>query len=425
VILPPDHPQRRELNDEVHARPPQALTAPMAISFLALTTEPDGRQRQWAEVGRLAERFGAPPPTPAATHFSADFGSFRFKAERHTEFIRFKVIVPGTAADPFAEPAITRLPPDWLEGLGGRVMVAAHVALLPAADPLDPEALARAHFGGHVLVGSAIAEGAGVALTDLRIKADGFSRFLVYDRGLTPRQAGRMVQRLLEVETYRMMALLALPVARDLSPVITRDERELAQITAAMAGDDARDEPALLERLTRLEAEIDKLGADHDYRFSASAAYYGLVQRRIAELREERIAGLQTFAEFMERRLAPAMQTCRSTADRLESLAGRVSRATQLLATRVALTRERQNQAVLESMNRRAALQLRLQQTVEGLSVAAITYYIVGLIAYAAKGLTGAGLKVSPDLIVAASIPVVVLITALGVRRIRRHIAPR
>ncbi len=97
------------------------------------------------------------------------------------------------------------------------------------------------------------------------------------------------------------------------------------------------------------------------------------------------------------------MNTCRAAAARQESLSQRVARATQLLSTRVDLTREQQNQAVLDSMNRRAAAQLRLQQTVEGLSIAAMTYYVVGLVGYAAKGAKAAGVAVDPELAMASA----------------------
>jgi uncharacterized membrane-anchored protein len=302
----------------------------------------------------------------------------------------------------------------------GEVMVAAHAALIAGGpDPPDSEALAARHFAGNALVGAGIAGGAGIALTDCRIHA-GFARLLVFDRGMTPRQAGRMMQRLLEIDTYRMMALLALPVARSLTPALTSSERELAQITSTLAGAGESDEPALLDRLTRLEAGIESIESQHHYRFAAAAAYYELVQRRIEELRETRIQGMQNFQEFTERRLAPAMNTCQAVSSRLDSLSQRVARATQLLSTRVDVSRERQNQGVLESMNRRAEAQLRLQQTVEGLSVAAITYYIVGLVGYAAKGLRGAGLGVNPDLAMGISIPVVVVIVALGIRKVRK-----
>jgi len=421
--LPANHPLRLELNDEVHARPPEALAAPLRLSFLALFSDWRAREREWEHVATLAARFGIAPPHPRANHYSADLGPFRIKWERHSEFSRYKFIVAGASADPFAEPALARVPDDWIAQLQGQTMVAAHVGLLrSASETIDHDEISACCFGGNTLIGSHIAGGAGTALTDLRVRADGFTRWYVIDRGMTPRQAGRMVQRLLEIDTYRLMALLALPVARELVPVLNNSERELARISSALANAVDQDEPVLLDKLTQLEAEIDSRTSDNHYRFSAAAAYYELVQRRIAELREERIQGLQTFQEFTERRLAPAMNTCRAAALRQDALSERVARATQLLSTRVDITRERQNHAVLESMNRRAKLQLRLQETVEGLSVAAVSYYIVGLVGYAAKGLKAAGMHLNPELVMGASIPLVAVLVALGVRKIRRAV---
>lgn len=421
--IPADHPLRVELNDEVHARPSEALAAPLRLTFVALLSDVEQREREFAHVSALAQRFGAPGPRPGATHYTADLGPFRIKWERHTEFTRYKFIVAGPGSDPFGQTALEAVPADWLAAIPGQVMVASHVALVHAGpDAPDYDAIGARHFAGNVLVGAGVAGGAAIALTDCRIH-DGFGRLLVLDRSMSQRQAGRMIQRMLEIDTYRLMALLALPVAHSLTPSLTDAEHELARITSTLVGSSEADEPALLDRLTRLEAEIESSESRHHYRFAAAAAYYELVQRRIEELREMRIQGLQTFREFTERRLAPAMNTCAAAAARLESLSQRVARATQLLSTRVDISRERQNQLVLESMNRRAEAQLRLQQTVEGLSVAAITYYIVGLVGYAAKGLHGAGLPgLNPDVAMGVSIPLVVLIVALGVRRIRRSV---
>jgi uncharacterized membrane-anchored protein len=302
-------------------------------------------------------------------------------------------------------------------------LVAARVAILPAPPVVaDPDELATRFFDGNVLVGGRIAGGDASAYTDFRIHPDGFSRILIHDRGMTPRRTGRMVQRLLEIDSYRMLALLALPVARDLRPVLAASERELAEITRALTGAEPASEPSLLERLTRLEAEMERHQADSQYRFGAAAAYDELVERRIAELREEGQAGIQTFRELTERRLAPAMNTCRTTAARLEALSRRVERASQLLATRIGVTRECQNQQLLESMDRRAELQLHLQSTVEGLSVAAVTYYVVGLVNYLAKGAKEIGVGVDPTIATACSIPFVAVMVALGVRRIRRRL---
>ncbi|MBC7801639.1 MAG: DUF3422 domain-containing protein [Gemmatimonadaceae bacterium] len=421
--LPANHPQRLQLNNEVHARPPDPLAAPTRLSYLALFSDSAAtRDAGFAAVCALAERQGVAPPPPGANHYSADLGPFRLKWERHTEFVRYTFIVSGQEADPFEEPAIATVPADWLAGLPGQLMIAAHVALVPPP-PDDAEAPATRLFPRDVLVGSVVSGGSASVFTDFRVRYDGFSRMLVQDRDLSPAQAGRVVQCLLEIETYRIMALLALPVAQALAPVIARCEREVAEITAAMVTARDQDEPVLLDRLTRLAAEIDSRQADNLYRFSAANAYDGVVQSRIQELREARISGLQTLQEFTDRRLAPAMNTCRSVAARQEELSRRVARATQLLATRVGVTRERQNQSVLEAMNRRVRLQLRLQSTVEGLSIAAVTYYIVGLVGYAAKAARGAGAPFDPDVAMGISIPIVAALMFFGLRRVRRAVS--
>jgi uncharacterized membrane-anchored protein len=423
MILPSEHPLRRALNAELHARQPEALSAPLRLTFLALYSDPSLRATELQHVGALAARHGVDPPPPGAAHFSADLGVCRLKFERHSEFTRYKIIAAGPVDEPFEQTALQAVPAEWLAQLSGQLLVATHVLLLPAPATMpEVESLAARYFSGNALVGAGIAGGSGLAFTDYR-PHDGFGRLVVLDRGMSPRQSGRMVQRLLEIDAYRIMALLALPVAQNLTPWLGQAERELAEVSAALVEAHETNEPALLEQLTRLEAQIESRESEHHYRFTAAAAYHGLVRRRIEELREVRIDGVQNFEEFTERRLEPAMNTCRSVWARLESLSQRVARTTQLLSTRVDISRERQNQQLLESMNRRSAAQLRLQQTVEGLSVAAITYYIVGLIGYAAKGLYAAGTAVNVEAATALSIPLVAVAVAYGVRHARRIVS--
>lgn len=419
MTLPPEHHLRAELNYEVHARPPDALAGPLRVSYLAMLGGEGPREAALAAMRTLALRFGVVPPAEGASHWSADLGIFRVRWEQHTEFHRVMFIRDGVTEKPFAEPAITFVPSDWVAALPGELLVAADLELVHDAE----EALAANLFGDNQVVGSVIG-GRGLAFTDFRISGHGFARFLVVQGSMSASIAGRNIQRLLEIDTYRMMALLALPVARGLAPQLTRWEQELAEIASALTRASPDDEPVLLNRLTRLASEIESQEAATRYRFSAAAAYYALVQRRIAELREERMESLQTFQEFTERRLAPAMDTCQSTTARQEALSRRVLRVTQLLQTRVDITREAQNGAVLVSMNRRARQQLRLQQTVEGLSIAAITYYIVGLAGYAAKGL-GPYWSIDPDWITAGAIPIAAGFVAWGLHRARRKLALR
>ena len=140
-------------------------------------------------------------------------------------------------------------------------------------------------------------------------------------------------------------------------------------------------EAETLDRLLKMSAEIEHLASTSAFRFGAAEAYETIVMQRIQVLREERIGGRQLFAEFMIRRFDPAMRTCRSAKERLAELSARAERAANLLRTRVDVNNQAQNVEVLRGMDRRAALQLRLQETVEGLSVVAISYYAVNLAA--------------------------------------------
>jgi uncharacterized membrane-anchored protein len=425
-----DHPLREVLAREVHARPFAPLAAPERVSHIATLSGEGGAAADRAHFERLCQRYNIAAPAAESTHAFLDFGPFRVKWERHGEFCTWTFFVRGPFDDPFDPPAIASLPADWLDDLPGERLVATHLAIEPQARAARAARDLPPGFAREYLAGSVTSDGCGIAWTDFRLHADGYSRILIQDRGFVdPYHVGRVTQRLLEIETYRLMALLALPVAREAGPRLAQVDRELASITASM-GDfsDGAVEPGaergLLERLMGLAADIERLTAASDYRFGAARAYHALVDRRIAELREERVEpGIPTIGEFMDRRLAPAMRSCTAIAERLRALAERLARAGTLLRTRVDIALEAQNQSLLASMDRRARIQLRLQATVEGLSVAAISYYVVGLVAYAARAGEAAGLHIPHDLAVGLAIPVVVLGVWFLVRRVRRHIS--
>ena len=418
-----EHDLRSSLVNEVHARPFEQLRPPVRASHIAmLHTEADA-MRDRRHVAALCESHGLPVPNEGATHHSADFGAFRLKWERHSEFATYTFFRGGEFTDPFARPAINRVSEEWLADLPGELLVAVNVAVEHRDAPERSIADLGEFLASDSLAGSRMAGGNAVAWTDFRLHEDGFGRIIVRDVGLGSRQAGRLVQRLLEIETYRIMALRTLPLAREAGEEITDAAGKLNEITERMPEiEGLEDEKVLLDHLTRLAARLERLASRNSYRFSAAAAYYALVETRVGELREERIEGLQTIDEFMDRRMLPAMRTCQSTASRQDRLAERVARTTSLLRTRVDLAMEAQNRDLLRSMDRRAKLQLRLQETVEGLSVAAISYYLVGLVGYAAKGGKAAGLAVPVELVTGLSIPVVVLIVWLALQRVRRRL---
>jgi uncharacterized membrane-anchored protein len=421
-----DHPLRQELATEIHARPHGLLRAPARISHIAVISDESGAETDHAHLAALCETLGAEPPPPGATHYAGGVGPFRLKWERHTEFTTYTFFSEAPLTEPFDEPVIEQVPRQWLEGIPGHALAAVHVGL-EARDAPERSAddLARL-FNDNPFAGSRMLGAQALVWTDFRVHEDGFGRILIRDVGLNPRQAGRLVQRMLELETYRMMAMLAFPEARNARPKVATAERDLGAVVSRLAEiEDVEDESRLLQRLSRLAAETEALSSATNYRFSASRAYYALVRQRVADLREVRLEGLQPPGEFLYRRLRPAMETCEAVALRQDTLSRRIAHASDLLRTRVDVALERQNRDLLRSMDRRARLQLRLQNTVEGLSVVAISYYLLSLVSYLAKGVKEAGVPVKPYMVVAAALPFVAAAVIVGVRRMRRKIARR
>ena len=421
------HPDREALQNEIHARPRQPVATPQRVSHIALLRPSrSGREAAVDPLLRLCEAAGVAAPATSDGHFFADFGAFRLKRERHGEFDDYTAYCDGGDPDaPFERPAIDALPDGWLDSLPGSLIAAVHIALLPAREMPDDPAGAGAAFGAAELSGASIADGAACAFTDFRIDARGFTRVLVVDRSLSPNYAGRVVQRLIEVEVYRMMAMLAFPLARASATELDGVEASLGALVGRLETAPVEEEPELLREVSRLAGTVERIAAAVGFRFGAARAYHALVRQRGAELRQQRLPGLQTLTAFLERRFDPAMAFCESVGRRIETVAERIARASALLRTRVEIERERHNQELLAAMNRRARLQLHLQQTVEGLSVAAITYYGAGIAGYLFKAMESLGLPVDPELATGLSIVPIAIAVALGVRHIREGIRRR
>ena len=421
-----NHYLRIPLAAEVHSRPSLRLNGPEVLTHLAVYSSDTGHTAfQHELLAGLCQHFGVAGPSLDAKYFFHDFGAFRLQWEAHTEFATYTFAegrVEAVALEhAFRHVPLRHIPEKWLHGLHSTVMAATHVALQKFDVTLEDM---RQLFGANLLVGADSQEFARV-WTDFAIAPDGFGRVVVQDLGMQYQQAGRLVQRVLEIETYRMMALLGLPHAQQGAPVLNAIEADLARLSAGMgdANTAQDDERELLQKITALAARMEKLALENSYRFSASKAYYRLVLARIEELRETRIAGVPTIREFMDRRLAPAMNTCESMVRRQEALADRIGRTNDLLRTRVGIVQEEQNRAILESLNTRAAQQLRMQQAVEGLSVVAISYYSIGLVSYAGKALKAAGAPINPDVLTGLMIPVLTGAVWFGLRRMHHHLA--
>lgn len=421
-----EHPLRRVVCNELHVRSFQPVQAPARVSHLAILCGERGSGINGNHLRKLLEHFAIPAPDNLGQYLTADLGGIRLHWERHTEFVSYTFTQQGSFEHPFANPVVELMPAQWLASFPGEVVSAVSLAIESPQMPERSQDAISALFAGNTVIGCEVVGGKGKAWSDLRIHFDGYSRILVRNDSLSNAQAGRLIKRLLEVNSYRAMALLALPPARTASRTLADADRALADLSARLTGHMGQDlnesQGALLSDLTQLASQIETLAAQNSYRFEASRAYYGVVTQRLQELRQQRIEGLQTFTEFLDARLAPAIATCESVIARQRSLGQRAARLTGLLRARVEVGLQAQNRNLLESMDKRAQLQIRLQETVEGLSVIAISYYGVSLLGYVLKALSDGGLPINHNIGIGVLAPLVVFGAWLFLQRVKKRI---
>ncbi|MCF3974469.1 DUF3422 family protein [Paracoccus salsus] len=421
-----EHPLRYALVNELHARPSPRIKAPATCVFVAFKEPRDAANRDrsldMAHLTELTQRHGGPRPDPEDSHFQGQLGRYQLKWESHTEFVTYMATTPGLPIRPFDPSAAAIFSQEWQLNAPGKRVAAVMVQVEPLPD--DPaEALERISdwFTRDSLTAVWVLEEAAMIAGDFRIDADGWMRFALFVRpGVGDGRTGRLVHRIVELETYRAMSMLGLGRARGLSHRLNELEPRLSAIVDGMT-DDSRPADDLLHDLLSVSAELEAEAVQHSFRFGATAAYEAIVTDRISALRETRFLGRQMLTEFMRRRYQPAMRTVKSNESRMKTMVERAARAGELLGTRVDVERSAQNQELLERMDRRADLQLRLQHTVEGLSVVAISYYAVGLLSYALYPLAET-VGIEKSYLIAAMTPIAVLIVWWAMRRVRKSL---
>ncbi|WP_221801282.1 DUF3422 family protein [Oceanobacter mangrovi] len=412
------HPLRSVLYEELHNRPSPVIEGNCQVAHFTFK-QTDSRKQLHAHVVELCRRFSVPAPDPESSCLYQDFGGFELRWERHLEFSNFTFIVPTDNA--FTTDAMAFVPKDWLAAVPGELVVAVNLSLVDQ-QPTDKQLYQW--FEGQRVSGASVADGKATVWTAFRLHSDGFGRMLACNKGLNPYQTGRLVQRLFELETYRLMALLALPIARKMGHELTQVETSLANLIQNISElDNQADDRELLTALSQLAADVERYRSDTNFRFSAAKAYHDLVRDRLNQLNEEPLDGVQSLREFLERRLTPGINTCMSVRDQLEDLSRRIHRTTSLLRTRVDLSIQEQNQDLLASMNRRSELQLRLQQTVEGLSVVVICYYLLGLMGITIDALNAFGLNLNAKIAEGIALPLILVVVYSLIHELRKHMS--
>lgn len=413
------HPLRDMLDKELQQRTFPALTAPCRLCQFMLTVSPASRSSELAFIQQLARAQGS--------HFSdADNdinlplfgGSLRF--EKHGEFSSYVFIQHGSAKQLFDDPLDFLPTKDWLDDIPGQIFRVVQLSVITPAQ-LKMHGNIDTLFNPDNCISSLLAAQKARIWTDFQKHAEGAGRMLLVDHGLSPAALGRLVQQLFDLGNYRKLSLLGWPLSRQALAKLTLLEQQLSDITQRIEHKQSDDE-RLLNEITTMAAQTEHLIADTSSRLQATAAYYQLTLDRIKSLNETPIEGLLSLQDFSERRLTPAFRTSESVVFRQNALSGRLGRSTELLRTRINLKLEQQNQQLLASMDRRAKLQLNMQQMVEGLSLVAISYYAVQLAEKAIKALGYWLPQLDTQLWQSVSVPVVIVIVAAVLMWVNRQL---
>lgn len=384
-----DHSLRKPMIAELHARPFLKLRAPARIAYIALKPEEDNLHSPAIARQQLLaflDRYDAPHPDEEAVYYFVNLGTMTLKWENHSEFSTYTLFTYEAADQPFATDLHDAFDTSWITDHGSRVITSVSIELLMEANEADMakrmDEEIRDWFGRASFAAALVTDKGAALAADFDLDADGHIRFAVLATPLLgPGRVGRVVQRLLEIETYRAMSMLTLPVARKVLSDLRLIDQSLSRTVEAMGAKTERASESL-DELLKLSSDLAVLSSQSSFRFSAARAYETLVRQRLELLNEERLLGRQLLTEFMKRRYDPTMRTCRSASEQLDDMAERAAKAAELLGTRVSVTTSSQNRELLATMDKRAAQQARLQETVEGISVVAISYYAVSLLTY-------------------------------------------
>jgi uncharacterized membrane-anchored protein len=423
-----DHELRRKVVEEMHLRRWPEFAVPTHIIQIVKLVADEDRVAEWDAI--MAMPADSPPAArDSARHVEGVVADdVRILWERHSEASTYTLITASARSGGFpalddGNEALDRAR-RWAEATPGTVIRAIRIAIV-AGESEAQACLPSAGFAASDLVSCHLGAGHGHdgarIWSDFRIHDDAYGRLLIAANGMPSGDLSRVVQRTQELGNYRNMALVGLPVAQSLWPRLNAVEAELKSLGLEVADTNAHDE-VLLARLSDQALELVSIATLSSYRMSATAAYARLVDERLSELAVRPIAGYPSLIDFTQRRLLPAVRTCASLTERINALSTRFSQFTSLLRTRVETRIEKQNARLLASLERSASMQLRLQHLVEGLSVVAISYYMIGLAAYVIKAIEASVPGVSSTMLLAIITPITLTMTWLGLRTLRNRV---
>ncbi|KAB2887149.1 MAG: DUF3422 domain-containing protein, partial [Burkholderiaceae bacterium] len=410
------HPHRAAIMDEIHARPVDLIPATCRLRRLVfiVPAAPGAMQAIFRQFKAFCSQSNLPVPDDTARQYSFTNTHRHVTWEFHTEFVTVTWRSDLGDKDNYPEDVGLHVAESGLLIGAVRIDVIAEAQVPERLVPgFNLPSLCLSHFE------STLAQVA----TDFVPDAERFVRFELAVGALTQLRRSIIVRRLLEVETYRTMALLALPAAREIEPELRDTEVKLSAMLERMSDATAPSATqAALDELHALSIRCGRISERLSYRFAAAKAYGAVLQARLDGLRESATVRGSTLAHYIGNRVDPALATCSAIEKRLAVLSDKLERAIGLLEVRIGVDMQKQNAALLDSIAQNTHNQFLLQRTVEGLSTIAISYYLLGILSYAAAGWLDE-LHWQKTLMLSIATPTVLLLVWAFVRRLRnRHV---
>jgi len=415
-----NHELRQQVVTEMHLRRWATLSVPCVVVQWVLVVDAGERAAETAALDLKASAAEGPGNPPHRIGRLSERIAFTW--ERHSEGSSMTLFLEGAGKQEFLDPRSDpefALAMEWAESLPGRIVRATVILAVPTdaeADGLLPDI----GFLRSELISCHIGRGARI-WADFRLNLDGFGRTIFAANGVDPRDCTRLLQRLQELGNYRNKALLGLPVVHEYWPRLNSAEEGLTALARRVASADETDD-ALMAELSDLSLELMAISTSIGFRMSATAAYARLVEERLEQLDSQPIESFASLADFTQRRFLPAVRTCAALSERERQLSLRASQLSSLLRARIETRIENQNAKLLRSMEHSTSMQLRLQQLVEGLSVVALTYYLIGLAGYVLKGAEHRWPGLDAPMVLAALVLPVGLAVWLTIRMLKRRL---
>lgn len=427
----------QRVHRELHERPPLDVQLPAHIHHCAylLSDDQQDRSEVTAHMQQLFDALGIDQANAhignrhAQAEKAYDNGDvLRITWELHTEFFTYTFTHlaadhPALEFGPLGLPEpLPHFEPKWERFVAIDMLLADGVQL---ADSKRHEL-----FGDKRLYATLMHGGNGQVWSSFTLDDESWGHYLVLVGDLNSVQLGRHVKRIVDIENYYHLILMPLEEFRARNVQLRQLEiafnRETGDMFDALVDAEPDEERRWLGLLTELSAKVTRLKEAMRFRMGAAHSYHQLFHRQLSNLEAGRAeSGHQSLGSFLIGRTDPAIRGYSNFNERLDSLSRGLDRASSMLRTRVELTVQKQNLALLQGMAQQGRQQFMLQRTVEGLSIIVLSYYLIGLFGYLVKAVSKADFLWGDPLIWQGALVPVAIGIAVGIniwvhRRIRK-----